>query len=179
MTVVAIISILSTIGIISYRNLLQKEYLKSGTQSMAAWLDGIRRLAIQQSETCAVQVSGSTATLRLVAYPDQTQPCGGSSRSFNLKREAGTESITLCATLQGPSSPAPACNTGSGNLTILFTPRGTSASPDPSNPSLTGTLLQTRIAGVTPNRCVQVIAPLGLLRLGRILENSCNWNKAV
>lgn len=166
---VAIIAIMAGLALHSFTNRARAEKLKTGTQSMAAWLDGVRQLAIQQSETCAIRVSGSGGTLQLEPYGSQTTACPSNTPRFDLKAASGATGVVLCAAAQGPTTAAPGCGSGSGNLQLLFTPRGTST---------TDALLQTRLEGVSPNRCIQLIAPLGLLRIGRVAGSNCDWNKA-
>lgn len=162
-------SVMTGLAVNTYSQRLQVERLKSGTQSMAAWLDATRSLAIQQSETCAISLSASNLTLQLAPYGNQAVACASNSPIFNLREASSSENIALCADNQPPEASAPPCDSSTGDIQILFTPKGTS----PSN-----ALLQTHLKGSTENRCVQIIAPLGLLRIGKVVDGFCNWNTA-
>jgi prepilin-type N-terminal cleavage/methylation domain-containing protein len=167
--VAALISMIVGIAVNNYAKRVQIERLKTGTQSMAAWLDGVRTLAIQQSETCAIRVSANDGRLQLEPFGSQGFACLSNSPDFNLKEASNSTQVVLCASAQGPTEPASSCNSASGNLQIIFTPKGTSP---------TNALLQTHLASTDQNRCIQLIAPLGLLRIGKVVGGSCNWNTA-
>lgn len=167
--VAALISMIVGIAVNSYAKRVQIERLKTGTQSMAAWLDGVRTLAIQQSETCAIRVSADDGRLQLEPLGSQEFACLSNSPYFDLKEASHSTQVVLCVSAQGPTDPASSCNSASGNLQIIFTPKGTSP---------TNALLQTHLASTDQNRCIQLIAPLGLLRIGKMVSGSCNWNTA-
>lgn len=167
--IVALISLLTGLALGSQSKRVQNERLKTGTQSLAAWLDGVRVLAIQRSETCAIRVSAADRTLSLQPYGIQTSACPSERPSFDLQQASESTNIILCAAAQGPAAAAPICNASTGSLQILFTPKGTSP---------TNALLQTHLNGTDQNRCIQLVAPLGLLRIGKVIGGSCNWNTA-
>lgn len=169
MVVVALISIMSGLAISNFISRAQTERLKSGTQSLAAWLDSVRQISIQQSQVCTIRVSGVTGILRTEAYSSSIAACSSNTPSFDLKAASDTKNIILCASSLGPSASAPNCTSGTGEIQLVFTPKGTST---------TNALLQTHLQGAEPNRCIQLIAPLGLIRIGRTISGSCNWNSA-
>jgi prepilin-type N-terminal cleavage/methylation domain-containing protein len=162
LVVVAIVGILAGIMGPSLMRNLRDQRLKASSESIAAWLDQLRRRAIQESRRCSITVQGASGELQ--ASSDNS--CG-TFPSFSVNEVS--QGVLLCAASQGVSANAPACTSGGGSATIRFSPRGTS--PD-------DVLLQLAIPGHSPNRCVQLVAPLGLLRVGRIANNRCDWSSA-
>jgi prepilin-type N-terminal cleavage/methylation domain-containing protein len=162
LVVVAILGILAGIMGPSLIRNLRDQRLKASSESMAAWLDQLRRRAIQESRRCSITVQGTSGELQASA----DNLCG-SFPAFSI--DDVSQDVVLCAVSQGVAANAPSCNSGGGTATIRFSPRGTS--PD-------DVLLQVAIPGHSPNRCVQLVAPLGLLRVGRIANNRCDWSSA-
>jgi type II secretory pathway pseudopilin PulG len=163
LVIVLILGVLAAIPAFSAITSLRSQRLKAGSEGIVTWLDELRRRAIQQSQTCTVEVAASSGLLRAAAG----NQCGAFP-PFDLAEAAGAP-VLLCADALGPTATAPACTASRGSLTIVLTPRGTSPGD---------ALLQLAIAGHTPNRCVQLIAPLGLLRPGRIQNGRCDWSRA-
>jgi hypothetical protein len=166
MLATAIIGILGGIGAVNYQNSVKRERLKAGTESLAAWLDEIRRLAIQKSESCLIKVNGTTKVFKLTPYNNKTIPCDESMQEYSFREAAQSDTAILCAAELSPLESAPKCTSNTGEFNITFTPRGT---------SLNNALFQTQLDSAT-HRCVQLIAPLGLIRVGRIIGSRCNWN---
>lgn len=166
MVSVVIIGILSAIGFSGYQKTVQKERLKSGTEGLAQWLENVRTTAIQQKVPCAVRASGETGTLQLEPY-ESTAACSSNIPAFNLKEAGNDPNLMLCTWAQSPTTAVPSCSNGAGNLQIIFSPRGTSS---------TDALMRIKLSGITPDRCIQLVAPLGIVRSGRVVDGSCNWS---
>jgi prepilin-type N-terminal cleavage/methylation domain-containing protein len=163
LVVVLIIGILAAIPSLGAIRTLRDQRLKAAAEGLATTIDELRRRAIQESRSCTAEVVAASGELR----PAATNACSAFP-TFSVAEAAGGP-VLLCADALGPTAAAPACTANSGSVTLVLTPRGTSTSD---------ALLQLAIAGHSPNRCVQLIAPLGLLRLGRIANNRCDWSSA-
>jgi len=175
MLVVTLLGITTVLSLGSYYRFMNDARLNSGGKALAGWLDQTRRMAIQNSKTCTVQINPATGTLQLVSDASlghcdfQTPP-----RSFllNLQEQVGSgESVQLCARLIDPSQTFSPCSsaTGASAITLRYTPRGTT--PD-------NALIELRSVNQNRNRCIAVLSPLGLIRLGRVLNSRCDWSTA-
>ena len=59
--------------------------------------------------------------------------------------------------------------TDTGTTEIVFTPRGTATS---------GADLELSFSGSTLGRCIRVMAPLGLVRLGQRIDSACRFGSS-
>lgn len=168
LVVVLILGILGSIASLGAVRNLRDQRLKAGAEGLATTIDGLRRRAIQDSRTCTAEVVGSSRELKAATTNACQTDSGQPFQSFLLDEATGTP-VLLCADALGPTATAPACTASRGSVTLVLTPRGTSTSD---------ALLQLAISGHSPNRCLQLIAPLGLLRLGRIQNGRCDWSTA-
>lgn len=175
MLVVALIGLTSVLGLSNYYRFMNDARLNSGGKALAGWLDQIRRMAIQNSKTCTVKINPGSGTLELVTDPTlgncdfKTPP---RPFTFNLQEQVGQgEAIQLCARLIDPGQEFTPCSSTAPDITIMmrYTPRGTT--PDHA-------LIELRSAKQSHNRCIAVLSPLGLIRLGRVLNNRCDWSSA-
>ncbi|MFM9111535.1 MAG: prepilin-type N-terminal cleavage/methylation domain-containing protein [Prochlorococcaceae cyanobacterium] len=166
MVTVVVLGVLGSMDGSAMVALLRDQRLRAGSETLVAWLEEQRRRAIQTARSCTIEVVGASGLLRPLAG---TNACG-SIPPFVLAEVSGS-SVRLCASASGPTQTAPACTgtSGTGSLSIVLTPRGTST---------TDALLQLAITGHSPNRCVQLIAPLGLLRPGQVINGRCDWSSA-
>jgi len=119
-----------------------------------------------------IRLVGSNAvTLKVIQPADPNVP--RQVRLYlqgDLRSSTGSDAIRLCAAAVAADAPAPACPGAEAQLTILFTPRGTST---------TDALLRVQMPGYSPDHCVQLIRPLGVLRTGRVVAGVCNWSQPV
>jgi prepilin-type N-terminal cleavage/methylation domain-containing protein len=175
MLVVVLMGFTTVLGLSSYYRFMNDARLNSGGKALAGWLDQIRRMAIQNSKTCTVQINPDSSTLELVSDPslghcdfqDPPRPF-----TFKLQEQVGQgDAIQLCTRLINPSEEfTPCSSTAPGEaITLQYTPRGTT----PNN-----ALIELRSANQSHNRCIAVLSPLGLIRLGRVLNNRCDWSSA-
>ena len=143
MLVVALIGLLSGIALPNFLSNWEDERLNATTKITVAWLDDLRRKAIQNSVPC--RATWDTVNSSLSAQCDhETSP----SDSLNLKSEI-SNSENVAVSLR------------SGDPTIwIFTPRGTSTTDAEAIFTLTG-------SNSDPGRCLRVTAPLGLIRAAR------------
>lgn len=185
MLVMVLMGITAVLGLSSYTRFMNDARLNSGAKALTGWLDQIRRMAIQNSKTCTVRINPSSGTLELVTDPilgncDFQDP--PRSFTFNLQEQVGQgEAVQLCARVMDPGQAFTPCGSTSpgstslgttapgSSITVRYTPRGTT--PDHA-------LIELRSAKQTHNRCIAVLSPLGLIRLGRVLNNRCDWSSA-
>ena len=131
---------------------LENEQLNAATKVAAAWLDDIRRQAIQNSTPCRVVVESTNTSLN-----GSCDDLANSSSSLKLSDEIQSKHpITLT-------------RTDTGTTEFVFTPRGTATS---------GADLELSFAGSLLGRCLRVMAPLGLVRLGQRIENACRFSSS-
>ena len=143
MLVVALIGILSGIALPNFLSKWEDERLNATTKVTVAWLDDLRRKAIQNSVPCRAtwDVANSSLSARC---DDETATSG----TLNLKTEINN-SENLAVSLR------------SSDPTVwIFTPRGTSTTDAEATFTLTG-------SSSDPGRCLRVTAPLGLIRAAR------------
>jgi prepilin-type N-terminal cleavage/methylation domain-containing protein len=165
--VVTLIGLTTTFGLSSYYRFMSDARLNSGGKAVAGWLDQVRRMAIQNSKTCTVEINPDSGTLAA----SSTNICG-SFESLRLEEEVGQgETIHLCATSSDPSQTFLPCDSDQGGpaITVQFSPRGTTS---------TNTLIELHSSTQSHNRCIALISPLGLIRLGRVVNNRCDWTLA-
>ena len=131
---------------------LENEQLNAATKVAAAWLDDIRRQAIQNSTPCRVLVDSANTSLN-----GSCDDLANSSSSLQLSDEIQSKQpITLS-------------HTDTGTTEIVFTPRGTATS---------GVDLELSFAGSPLGRCLRVMAPLGLVRLGQRINSACRFSSS-
>ena len=147
MVIVAIAGILAGLAVPNFLRNWQDENLNSANKQAIAWLDDLRRKAIQQSSPCRVQISNDPAQL--------TGSCDNASGITSILNFA-TEipnGDQLIFTLPN-NSPA----------TWVFTPRGTTT---------TDAELRMTLPGSALGRCIRLLQPLGLLRSGKLRSETC------
>ena len=152
MLVTSIIGLISGISLPLLTRNLENEQLNAATKVAAAWLDDIRRQAIQNSTPCRVVVDSVNTSLN-----GSCDDLANSSSSLKLSDEIQSKQpITLT-------------RTDTGNTEIVFTPRGTATS---------GAELELSFAGSPLGRCLRVMAPLGLVRLGQRIDSACRFSSS-
>ena len=185
--VVTLIGLTTTFGLSSYYRFMSDARLNSGGKAIAGWLDQIRRLAIQNGKTCTIQINPDSATLQLVNNDpviDGNTNCdelenaltnqkrAARTFTFNLQEQVGDgEAVQLCARLIDPSQDFNPCVSGLAvtPIKLRYTPRG--STPD-------NVLIELHSTSQSYNRCIGILSPLGLIRLGRVVNNRCDWTVA-
>lgn len=140
-----VVVILGLISGIALPNLLanwEDERLNASSKITSAWLDELRRKAIQQSSPCRATWDLVEVSLRAQCDNETT-----TSAILNLKDEIA-DSQGLFVSLRG-----------SDPTTLVFTPRGTSTTESVAFFALNGSS--------DPGRCLRVSAPLGLIRTAK------------
>jgi len=152
MVVTSIIGLISGISLPLLTRNLENEQLNAATKVAAAWLDDIRRQAIQNTTPCRVVVDSANTSLN-----GSCDDLANSSSSLKLSNEIQSKQpITLSRTDTRTSE-------------IVFTPRGTATS---------GADLELSFAGSPLGRCLRVMAPLGLVRLGQRINSACRFSSS-
>ena len=168
MAVVIIVGILSGLAIPSFQRNWQQERLKAATREATTWLEDVQLRAVQQSQTCVIQVIDSTATLQ---PSTNTNPCINIS-TLNLRNSVqNAQQLVLCS--QAALTPSNVeCNSNSSQTTpteITITPRGTVSQ---------GGLIKLHFSETIPNRCIAITQPLGMVRQGIERSTGCDYNTA-
>ena len=147
-----IIGLVSGISLPLLTRNLENEQLNAATKVAAAWLDDIRRQAIQNSTPCRVVIDSANTSLN-----GSCDDLANSSSSLNLSDEIQSK------------KPLTLTRTDTGTTEIVFTPTGTATS---------GADLELSFAGSPLGRCLRVMAPLGLVRLGQRIDSACRFSSS-
>jgi prepilin-type N-terminal cleavage/methylation domain-containing protein len=176
MVTVAILGILAGISFVTYTRNWRDERVKAASRETAAWLDEVRRMAIQRATPCRIRVDRELRQLSLDPNPQNTAEfCAPNLyASLNLPAKLqNSNELVLCSTditQNDPASTPLACNgTQSGSSTLVVTPRGTATS---------GLLLKFHMPQAGTDRCVAVMAPLGQIRSGKATSTGCDFTTA-
>lgn len=152
LVVTSIIGLISGISLPMLTRNLENEQLNAATKVAAAWLDDIRRQAIQNSTPCRIVIDSANISL-----DGSCDDLANSSSILRLSDEIqSNQPITLT-------------RTDTGTTEIVFTPRGTATS---------GADLELSFAGSPLGRCLRVMAPLGLVRLGQRINSACRFSSS-
>jgi prepilin-type N-terminal cleavage/methylation domain-containing protein len=161
MITVTILGLLAGIALPNLNRNWDDERLNSTTKILSSWLDDARRRAIQTSEPCNISLNEDTATFTAI---------DGTSKEC-------VDKLAIQKLIPGNKSLEIKASTDSTN-TWWFTPRGTVAF-DPEPESNTSINLELSISGNSQQgRCLQITAPLALLRSGKLRSGTCVYNTA-
>lgn len=147
MVVMVIVGILSGLAIPTYMRNWQDERLNSATKRTIAWLDDLRRSAIQNSTVCRATIDTTNTSLTGLCDNKPTE-----QKVLDLQQEIPNSSGLSFSLMN--STPA----------TWVFTPRGTTT---------TDGNLRISLAGSDQGRCLTLMKPLGLLRSGKLRSGLC------
>ncbi len=136
MVTVVVIGIVATGAALAFQNFLQVSSLRRAALELTGYLDVSRRVAAGAPTTCSLTLNSTTG---LVAPTAGANSCA-TRPSVNLLAESGLADLTI-----------------SGTLVTNFAPRGFVA-------ATTTTFLGSPASNA--EYCVQVVAPIGLVRLG-------------
>jgi len=176
MVTVAIIGILTGISFASFTRNWRDERAKAASRETAAWLDEVRRVAIQKATPCRIRVDHELRQLSLDPNPENTSEFCESDLYASLDLQSkiqNSSELILCSTDLGNSDPAATtltCNAPqTGHSTVVVTPRGTATS---------GLLIKFHMPQAGSDRCVAVLAPLGQIRSGKATSIGCDFTTA-
>jgi len=172
MVVVIIFGILAGISLGHYQRNWKEERLKAIARETAAWLEDARLRAIQQSETCVIEIDDANTTLKASSSDNgnncidipllELKPIIQNTDSLILCSDASTSSNLICDSSHTNSQT-------DGTTKIVITPRGTVAQ---------GGLIKLNLEQSIKSRCIIIVQPLGLIRQGIERNSSCNFNTA-
>jgi prepilin-type N-terminal cleavage/methylation domain-containing protein len=176
MATVAILGILAGISFVAYTRNWRDERVKAASRETAAWLDEVRRVAIQRATPCRIRVDRGLRQVSLDPNPENNAEFCAENLygALNLPAKIQNSSeLVLCSTDIAQNDPVNTplvCNgTQSGSNTLVFTPRGTATS---------GLLMKFHMPQAGTDRCVAVMAPLGQIRSGKATSNGCDFTTA-
>ena len=172
MVVIIIVGILAGIGMGHYQRNWKEERLKAITRETAAWLEDARLRALQQSETCVIEIDDANTALK-AASSDNGKDCIDIP-ALDLKQTIqNIDNLILCSDTSISNNlicDSSHINSQPDGITkIIITPRGTVAQ---------GGLIKLNLNQSVKNRCIAIIQPLGLIRQGIERNSSCNFNTA-
>ena len=145
----SIVGIISGLSLASFFKTLENERLRSGSRMLASWIDDQRNKAMQYATPCDIQFNTSTATAESTCDFNSSV-----NEIFNLRSELSNGGQKLNVDLV-PASANP----------WTFSPRGTAGE--------TAALIITLKDNTSvPGQCIQLLAPLGLVRTGRLTDNT-------
>lgn len=166
--VIAIVGILSALSIVTFKQQLRKERLKADTREAMSWIKATQGKAIQQNKICEITINKQLNTA------SQTQEA--ESNIAAVDRCADISTYTLDSTIHSLtpdpySSSSCLIGTDSNALRITFTARGTLPC---------GGEIRLISEDSKTTRCINLIAPLGVIREGLLKQGSgsCDYTSA-
>ena len=175
LVVVLIMGAIGGIGISTFTQSRRDVRVKAATRGSHAWFEEVRKIAIQRSEPCFVEIDLENTTITLLEQANSCNDPNENSDDFAAYAPKTSvrksESLILCGEeLNGddPTQNALSCSTPQvGTLLTTFTPRGTITN---------GLLLKFHLEEGNTDRCLTLIAPMGQIRSGGINANeTCNF----
>ena len=177
MMAMAIAGILSGLAIANYSSRWGQERLLGASRATHAWLDEQRRIAMQQGGACKIKIDTTKASLDPT---DPTITLPDSSTTTNVCANRGSfliqESVNNGTQIQLGTS-----NINSNADALIFSFRGFSQIAKANNDwSDNPQQLELRLSmpGVSRERCIKVVNPLGLIRNGfaNTTDGDCIYN---
>lgn len=166
MVVVAIVGILSGLSVVTFSRQFKKERLKEASRDASAWLQALQAKAVQQNRICEIVIDQALATATPVAIEQsslsEAEQCTGIG-SYSFKAAIYSlvhdeQSISACPV-----------TAEDGQLRVTYTARGTLPCG--------GEVVLVGEDGVT-KRCINLMAPLGLIREGLQHGEGCDYTTA-
>ena len=173
LVVVALVSILSGLALVSLSNRWAQERLLAAARETHSWLEYQRRLAMKEGKACEIKIDTSKATLdptgsslTLLDGKTVSNSCSSQAPLFFRSIVPNGSSITL--------STAPANATA-----VRFSFRGLSEITTSTGTS-NELVLQLNQADSNKQRCIKIMSPLGLIRNGWAPVNTspCNYSNS-
>jgi len=149
----AILGILSGLAIPSFFRQWEDERLNAANKTLVAWVDDLRKRAIQNSIPCDITFDLTNAIASSQCDHETTI-----KQSIDLRNLISNSNGINMTMIEGTNR-------------WTFSPRGTTTSAAELQLSLTGS--------DDLGRCIRLMAPLGLLRSGRLnQEGQCDYTTA-
>ena len=181
MVTVSIVGILAGLSVVAFTRNWRDERVKAATRESSAWLEEIRRIAIQRAAPCVVELNKASASFTVLEEAGTcNQPPAANQANDDIAGYTPRTSIqnaqdlVICGTNLNGSDPATTelnCSgPQSGVNETIFTPRGSVTN---------GLLFKLHLDAANTDRCIAVIAPLGQVRSGRAnADGTCNFETA-
>ena len=153
-----VLIIFSAIAIPNLRKMLYSEKSTASARLLAGWIDERRRQAIQSSDPCIISIDIEESVFR----QSDTNRCGDFPTLYLRKELPKNNNIKLTLLNQSPTE-------------WIFTSRGTIyQEPNTSSDDLE-LLIEDEQSSAVASRCFKVTAPLGLVRSGRYINETCDY----
>lgn len=177
MVTVSIVGILAGLSIVTFAGNWRDERVKAATRESSAWLDEVRRVAIQNAKPCRIKLNRTDAAFSLDPNPENDQEFCAANLYATLNIRTTVQNsgdIVLCSadllSTEDPTTKSLSCSGAqSGSSSLIFTPRGTTTS---------GLLIKVHMPQARADRCIAVLAPLGQIRSGRATASGCDFTTA-
>lgn len=157
LVVMVILAILGALAIPSFLASVRREQLTATSRSVVDWLEEARNESIKEMLSCEVLLTLSADKTGQLAVKSTSPGC--------------TQQLPLVIGRNAPGKTQLAVNgQQQGNVALLFSPRGTTSSNQEWR------LTREEVA-VT--RCIRISSPLGLIRLGTLRSNQCDYSQAL
>ena len=154
MIVLVIVAILSAVAIPNLQSAMRREQLTATSLSIVNWLERVRNQAVKDMEPCEISITTDDSSDASLAITPDSPGCSELT-TFNLSEERNSSSnISLVL----PES---------SDSTFSFSPRGSMNSDQE---------MEITMKGSPNNRCIKVVAPVGLIRTGIKREGACSYD---
>ena len=154
LVVMVITAILGSIAIPNFRPAMRREQLTATSLGIIDWLERVRNQAVKDMETCQISITEDDASEALFAVTSDSPGCNGLTE-LNIAEQANT-SKTISLVLSDSDSE------------FSFSPRG-SVDRDQE--------MELTMEGIPTTRCIKVMAPVGLVRIGIKRDETCSYEK--
>ena len=155
---VVVLLIFSAIAIPNLRTILYSEKSTASARLLAGWIDERRRQAIQSSDPCIISINIEKAVFR----QSDTNRCGDFPTLYLRAELPKNNNIKLTFLNQTPTE-------------WIFTSRGTIYQKPNTSSNDLELLIQDERSSEVASRCFKVTAPLGLVRSGRYINETCDY----
>ena len=182
MIVIAIVGILSGVSIANFSQRWAQERLLAASRHLQSWIDLQRRIAIQEGKACELSIDTTQAELR---------PSGSEinidTDKFIPNACANQETFKIRDSVNN-GSPIDLSIMPSNAKFLRFSFRGHSEVVDQNGQRLICTqesigecdslVLNLTLAGSTKKRCLKVISPLGIIKVGvgQSTSSNCSYS---
>ena len=155
MVVLVILAILSATALPNLRSSMRREQLTATSLGIVNWLERTRNQAVKDMEPCELRITADDAREASLAITSNSPGCSELS-TFNVAEQDNKASnISLALS-------------DSSDSEFSFSPRG-SVNLDQE--------MELSMEGSPTTRCIKVVAPVGLVRIGIKRDGACSYDK--
>ena len=155
MIVLVIVAILSAVAIPNLRSSMRREQLTATSLGIVNWLERVRNQAVKDMELCELSITTDEASDVSLAITSDSPGCSNLT-TFNIVEQNNTPSEISLALSESSDSE------------FSFSPRG-SVNRDQE--------IELTMEGSPTTRCIKVLAPVGLMRIGIKRDGACSYEK--